>query len=327
MPTILITEHMEATAVSWLQERAVCHYDPKLAENPEQIAAWLPYASGWIVRNRTQVSGQLLRQAPRLQVVGRLGAGVDNLDCSALAAQAISTVYAPGANANAVAELCLTFMLAQSRRLLAAASSTRNGGWARQQFSGQELSGKTVGIVGLGAVGKRLAELSGAIGCRVLVCTVGPTHGFPLATLTELLCRSDFVSLNVPLTAATRGMIGAKELALMQPHAFLINTARGEVLNETALYQALIGGRLAGAALDVRSSEPPSQPDPLACLDNVILTPHLAGWTAEAQTAVCRIVAEDVWRVLQGDQASFPVPGLDFSCRRLGEAVVADGLG
>ncbi len=325
MPTILITEHMEAAAVSWLQERTICHYAPELAENPEQIAAWLPYAVGWIVRNRTRVSGQLLRQASRLRVVGRLGAGVDNLDCPALAAQAVTTVYAPGANANAVAELCLTFMLTQSRQLLAADRSTRNGAWVRQQFSGRELSGKTVGIVGLGAVGRRLAELATAIGCRVLVNTIGPTHGFSKATLEELLRSSDFISLNVPLTPATRGMIGARELALLRQHAFLINTARGEVLDENALHQALLTGRLAGAALDVRSKEPPTQPDPFANLDNVILTPHLAGWTVEAQTAVCQIVVEDVWRVLQGGRARFPVPGLDFSCPTQ-TAITADGL-
>lgn len=325
MPTILITEHMEESAVSWLQERTVCHYAPELAEQPERIAHWLPYASGWIVRNRTRVTGQLLQQASQLRVVGRLGAGVDNLDCPALAARAISAVYAPGANANAVAELCLAFMLAQSRRLLAADRSTRSGGWARQQFAGQELSGKKIGIVGLGAVGKRLAELVTAIGCRVLVNTVGPTHGFQQTPLQELLRVSDFVSLNVPLTSATRGLIGARELALMQPHAYLINTARGEVLDEHALYQALVAGRLAGAALDVRATEPPSQPDPFASLGNVILTPHLAGWTAEAQAAVCQIVAEDVWRVLQGEQPRFPVPGLHFA-RSVAAAVSADGI-
>lgn len=317
---------MEAAAVSWLQERTVCHYAPELADHPEQIEAWLPYAVGWIVRNRTKVTGQLLRQAAQLRVVGRLGAGLDNLDCATLASQAINTVYAPGANANAVAELCLTFMLAHSRRLLAADRSTRSGAWARQQFSGREICGKTVGIIGLGAVGRRLAELSLAIGCRVLVNTVGSAHGLREVALEELLRASDFLSLNVPLTPVTRGMLGARELSLLPPHAFLINTARGEVLDEAALYQALITGQLAGAALDVRVDEPPVQPDPFAGLENVILTPHLAGWTVEAQMAVCQIVAEDVWRILQGERARFPAPGLDFTGRSLGLAVAAEGL-
>lgn len=310
---ILITELMETTALRWLEDRADCHYAPELAQQPARIGHWLQYADGWIVRNKTKVTEKLLRQAPQLKVVGRLGVGLDNLDCAALANLQITTVYAPGANANAVAELCLLFMLAHSRRLFLADHSTRQGAWARQSFTGRELQGKTVGIVGLGAVGKRLADITSAIGCRMLVSTVGPTYGLPAVSLLQLLRASDFVSLNVPLTSATRGMIGAEELALMQPHAYIINTARGEVVDETALYQALTANRIAGAALDVRASEPPEQPDPFAALDNVILTPHLGGWTSEAQATVCQMVAEDVWRVLQGARPLFPVPGLDFS--------------
>lgn len=309
---ILITEHLDLGALRWLQDRAACHYDPALCQQPEKLAYFLQDASAWIVRNKTEVTAGLLSRASNLQVLGRLGVGLDNLDCEALAARELTTVYTPGANANAVAELCLLFMLAQARRLLQADRSVRAGLWARQELSGQELQGKTVGIIGLGAVGKRLHDLCLAIGCRVLATTIGPAHGVQLAPLRLLLSLSDFVSVNVPLTAETRGMIGPEELALMQPHAYILNTARGEVLDETALYQALKEHWIAGAALDVRVQEPPGAADPFAKLENVILTPHLGGWTEEAQAAVCHLVVEDVWRVLQGEQPRFPVPGLNF---------------
>jgi D-3-phosphoglycerate dehydrogenase/(S)-sulfolactate dehydrogenase len=309
---ILITEYVDQSALRWLQDRVACHYDPDLGLQPAKLMRFVGQASAWIVRNKTKVSSDLLAAAERLQVVGRLGVGLDNLDLAALGERRVTTVYSPGANANAVAELCILFMLAQARRLLQADQSVRAGAWARQEFSGQELWGKTVGIIGLGAVGKRLAELSLALGCRVLVNTVGSTYGMQQVPLRMLLALSDFVSINVPLTEDTRGLIGEAELELLQPHAYIINTARGEVLNEAALYQALLEQRIAGAALDVRVHEPPGKNDPFFQLPNVILTPHLAGWTAEAQTAVCQMVVEDVWRVLEGAQPRFPVPGLNF---------------
>lgn len=309
---ILISEHLDLGALRWLQDRAACHYDPDLCQLPEKLGYFLGDASAWIVRNRTLVTENLLRRAPNLQVVGRLGVGLDNLDCEALTARGVTTVYTPGANANAVAELCLLFMLAHTRQLMQADRSVRAGLWTRQELSGQELQGKTVGIVGLGAVGKRLHDLCLAMGCRVLATTTGGSQGVQLVPLRALLSLSDFVSINVPLTAETQGMIGAEELALMPRHAYILNTARGDVVDETALYQALIEQRIAGAALDVRVQEPPGATDPFTKLDNVILTPHLGGWTKEAQMAVCQLVVEDVWRVLQGDQPRFPVPGLNF---------------
>jgi (S)-sulfolactate dehydrogenase len=309
---ILITEHLEPQSLHWLEQRATCHYDPELAQNPKLIQAFLGNASGLIVRNKTKVSEELLQHAPKLQVVGRLGVGLDNLELAALATRSITAVYAPGANANAVAELSVLFMLAHLRKLLLADRSARQGIWARESIAGRELQGKVVGIVGLGAVGRRLAELCQALGCRVNVHTRSNHHGFPALTLEELLASSDFISLNVPLTPQTEKLIGARELALLQPHAYILNTARGAVVDEAALYQVLKEGRIGGAALDVRSQEPPGKEDPFAALDNVILTPHLGGWTLEAQDAVCQMVVEDVWRVLEGLAPRCPVPGLNF---------------
>lgn len=309
---IVISEFIDDQALKWLQQRTACLYDPHLYRQPELLATLIPKAQGIIVRNRTVVNNGLLQQASNLLVVGRLGVGLDNLECSALGARQITTVYAPGTSARSVAEFCLLLILAHAKKLLQADASVRRGQWERVRLTGQELYGKTVGIVGLGAVGALLAQMCTAMGCRVLVYTSPPVHAYESVDLHTLLAQSDFVSLNIPLTPQTAGIIGREELALMQSHAFLLNTARGEVVDEAALYDCLKSNRIAGASLDVRRSEPPTPDDPFYQLDNVILTPHIAGLTTEAQSAVCQTVVEDVWRVLQGQKPLYPVPGLNF---------------
>ncbi len=309
---ILVSEFIEEQALQWLQQRVACFYEPELYRQPERLAALMPQMQGLIVRNRTVVDRELLKKGCNLQVVGRLGVGLDNLDCSALAERRITTVYAPGASARSVAEFCLMLMLAQSKRLLQADVSVRSGLWERVKLTGNELYGKTVGIVGFGAVGSLLARMCKAMGCRVLISNLQPAQDYDTVSLHTLLAESDFVSLNVPLTPQTKGLIGTAELAMMRPHAFILNTARGEVVDEQALYSCLKEHRIAGAALDVRHSEPPQANDPFRQLGNVVLSPHLAGLTVEAQAAVCQTVVEDVWRVLQGMQPANPVAGLDF---------------
>ncbi len=305
---ILITEFMEPKAVQWLEKWSDVVYDPDLYRQPDRLAELLPLTKGLIVRNRTEVTEWLISMATQLLVVGRLGVGLDNLDLDTLHARGIRATYAPGANANAVAEYSLAVMLAHAKRLLLANQSVRMGKWERERCTGSELRGKTVGIIGLGAVGRRLAELCAAMGCEVIAHTRTPRTGYRMVTLDHLLRESDFVSVNVPLTAKTKAMIGRDELCLMKSSAYLLNTARGGVVDEAALYEALVAGRIAGAALDVRSHEPPPAGDPLTELDSVILTPHLAGLTGEAQEAVCQMVAEDVWRVLQGEEPLHPAP-------------------
>ena len=309
---ILVSEFIEEQALQWLQQRVACFYEPDLYRQPERLAALMPQMQGLIVRNRTIVDGELLKKGSNLRVVGRLGVGLDNLDCPALTKHRITTVFAPGTSARSVAEFCLMLMLAQSKRLLQADASVRHGLWERVKLTGNELHGKTVGIVGFGAVGSILAQLCKAMGCRVLISTRQPIQDYLSVDLHTLLAQSDFVSLNVPLTPQTKGMIGKAELAKMQPHAFLLNTARGEVVDEQALFRCLKEKRIAGAAVDVRHSEPPQDDDPFRALGNVILTPHLAGLTVEAQAAVCQTVVQDVWRVLQGTHPAYPVAGLDF---------------
>lgn len=307
---IILTEYIEAGALAWLRRRVECYYGPNLYQRLNADTHQLKLARGLIVRNQTMVTSELLAKMPRLQVVGRLGAGLDNIDRQALAELNIPIVYAPGINANAVAELSLLYMLAHSRRLLAADKSVRAGLWQRTFFVGQELRGRTVGIIGLGAVGKRLAQLCEALGCKVLTTDRGPYRGVEQVPLADLLAQSDFISINVPLTGATRHLIGERELAQMKRSALLINTARGGVINEDALFVALQTKVIAGAALDVRDTEPPCIADRFHGLENVILTPHLAGWTREAQQSTCQAVVEDVWRVLYGGIPLYPAPPL-----------------
>lgn len=309
---ILISEFIDEQALFWLQQWTTCVYEPELYREPDVLGTLIPKAQGLIVRNRTVVNSDLLQRGTGLQIVGRLGVGLDNLEISVLSARQITTVYAPGTSARSVAEFCLLLILTHAKRLLQANASVRLGLWERVRLTGQELYGKTVGIVGLGAVGTTLAQMCTSMGCRVLVCTPQPVRPYESVNLHTLLTQSDFVSLNVPLNSETSGMIGYEELALMPHHAFLINTSRGEVLDEQALYTCLKTKQIAGAALDVRRSEPPQSNDPFCELDNVILTPHLAGLTVEAQSAVCQTVVEDVWRVLQGKTPLYPVPGLNF---------------
>lgn len=305
---ILLTEYTEPGALAWLRRRVECYYGPNLHTRLAAISKELHLAKGLIVRNQTQVNAALLDKMPHLRVVGRLGAGLDNLDRQELARRGIAVVYAPRLNANAVAELCLLYMLAHSRRLLQTDRATRAGQWQRTAFVGQELRGKTVGIIGLGQIGSRLATLCSALGLKVLTTDRGPYRGIPQVPLDELLAQADFVSLHVPLTPTTRHLIGERELSLMKHSALLINTSRGEVADEDALFAALQSKRIAGAALDVRRQEPPAADDRFNSLDNVILTPHLAGWTIEAQRSTCQAVVEDVWRVLQGEEPLYPAP-------------------
>lgn len=305
---ILLTEYIEPGALAWLRRRVECYYGPNLHTRLATISKELQLAKGLIVRNQTRVTGELLDKMPQLRVVGRLGAGLDNLDLEEMARRGIPVVYAPGLNANAVAELCLLYMLAHSRRLLQADRSTRSGLWQRTQFVGQELRDRVVGIIGLGKIGRRLATLCSGLGCKVITTNRGPYRGVPQVPLDELLAQADFVSLHVPLTPTTRHLIGERELSLMKYSALLINTSRGGVVDEDALFAALESKRIAGAALDVRRQEPPAANDRFNNLDNVILTPHLAGWTIEAQRSICQAVVEDVWRVLQGEEPLYPAP-------------------
>ncbi len=270
-------------------------------------------AEALLVRSETRVTAELLASAPRLRVIGRAGAGVDTIDVDAATARGIVVVNAPGGNAVAAAEHSLALMFALARRVAAADASLKRGQWARSAYIGTELSGKTLGLIGLGRVGSEVARRAIGLDMRVLVYDpyVPDEHarrgGMEPVDLDPLLEGSDFVSLHVPLTEATRGILNATRLARLRPGAFLVNCARGGLVDDAALIAALDAGRLAGAGIDVFASEPVAIDDPLPRHPKVVATPHLGASTIEAQANVAAQVANEVLAVLGGRPTQFAV--------------------
>ena len=313
MPRIVISESMDAPAVALLARDFDVDYRPALFEDEAALAAALASADGWIVRNRTQVRGGPLAAAARLTVVGRLGVGLDNIDLAACAARGIEVIPATGANAESVAEyvLAMAMILLRGAAYLST-SAVLAGRWPRQMLSqGREVAGKTMGLVGFGSIGRVTARKVSAMGMRVVafdpaVAADSPAWaelGVAAIGLDELLARSDVVSLHLPLTDATRGLLDEARLARMKPGAILINSARGGIVDEAALAKALASGRLGGAALDVFEREPLAAGSVLADAPNLILTPHVAGVTVESNERVSSIIAGRVSAFLGGPGA------------------------
>lgn len=300
---ILISEFMDVLAVRSLERRFDVEYRPALVDDPAALEAALPRADAWIVRNRTQVRGRLLAAASRLRVVGRLGVGLDNIDTEACGARGIEVIPASGANAVSVAEYVITAALGGLRGAYYSSRAVEAGTWPRQMLSqGREAAGKTMGIVGLGSIGVLTARKAAAIGMRVIAHDPflppgaeawGHVEG-PPRTLDELLAESDVVSLHVPLTPETRGLLGRERLARMKRDAVLINTARGGLVDEAALAEMLRAGRLGAAALDVFEKEPLPAGSALVGAPRLLLTPHIAGVTVESNERVSSLIAERV---------------------------------
>jgi len=308
MPDIVITEFMDEAAITEGLKGHDVVYDPKLVDKPEELASLLAGARAIIVRNRTQVRAPLLEAAPKLKVVGRLGVGLDNIDMLACAARSISVHPATGANDVSVAEYVITAALVLLRRAWFATDRVAAGTWPRNDLMGCEISGKTLGLVGFGAIARETAMRARALGMEVIahdpfLKADDPAWARLGATpyeLPALLREADVVSLHVPLTERTRGMIGTNALASMKRSAILINAARGGVVDEPALVSALKGGVIAGAALDVFDEEPlkGEQAALFAGCPNLILTPHIAGVTEESNVRVSWVTVENVKRAL-----------------------------
>lgn len=257
--------------------------------------------AGLVVRNQTRVDRSLLDAAPRLRVVGRLGAGLDNLDLDALREREIAVVHGGGLNARAVAEYVMGAVLSLARGLTASDREVRSGVWNRR--TGFELRGRTLGLIGLGRTGAETGRLGRALGMRVIgrdPYSQRPVAGVEQVLPEELFRRATVLSVHVPLTPETRGLVGRDELSALPQGALVVNAARGGVVDEDALYDSLCSGHLGGAALDVRTAEPPKPGDRFTGLDNAVLTPHLAGLTQESQAAIAAHVLTGVRRVLTG---------------------------
>ena len=304
---VVITEFMDEGAVANLSARHDTLYDPTLVDDPKRLAALLPQARALIVRNRTQVRGDLLAALGRCKVVGRLGVGLDNIDVPGCEKRGLQVIPATGANALSVAEYVVCTAMLLLRGAYQHTAAVAGGQWPRNALSnGREAGGKTLGLVGYGSIGQLTARLARGLGMQVVAFDAMMDADHPAfadgaarcAGLDEVITTSDAVSLHVPLVDSTRGLFNAERIAAMKKGAVLINTARGGIVDEPALAAALKSGHLGGAAVDVFDNEPLPAAAHFQGCPNLVLTPHVAGVTAEANERVSFLIASKVLQAL-----------------------------
>ncbi|MBS7610471.1 hydroxyacid dehydrogenase [Candidatus Bathyarchaeota archaeon] len=306
VPKVLVTDSVDLGLLKELKKYALLEIAPNISQ--EDLIERVRDADILVIRGRTQVTGDVIKAAGRLKAIVRAGTGIDNVDLEAALEKGIYVLNAAEASADSVAEFTVGLMIALARRIPFLNESMKKGSWLKDKGLGIELRGKTLGIVGLGRIGSRVARIAKAMGMKVLAYDPYVSRKkaseleVELVDLETLLRSSDFISLHVPLTKETWRLIGEREIQLMKPSAFLINTARGGIVDEEALERALKSGKLAGVALDVFQVEPPSLSKGLLDLDNVILTPHIGGFTREAQGRIAACIAEDIKRVIRGEE-------------------------
>ena len=308
---ILVVEPIAREGIDRL--RSAHEVDERPGIGRDELCAVLADYDALVVRSQVQVDAAVIAAAgSRLQVIGRAGVGVDNVDLEAATAAGITVVNAPTGNTIAAAEHTLALLYGVARNVAAADASVRRGEWKRSQFTGLELRGRTLGIVGLGKIGQAIATRAAAMEMVVLAADPFVTaeqaanHGVVLVTFDELVERSDVITVHVPLTRATRGLIGRDQIRRMKPGTILLNVARGGILDEAAVAEALHEDRLGGAGIDVFEAEPPTG-SPLLDAPKTLLTPHLGASTAEAQVLVAEEIADQVLDVLAGRSARYAV--------------------
>jgi D-3-phosphoglycerate dehydrogenase len=310
LPRILVADPLAEDGLERLRRAGEVTVVSKLPE--AELIKRIPDFDALVVRSETRVTAPIIEAGKKLRVVGRAGVGVDNIDVPAATRKGILVVNAPRGNIIAAAEHTVALLFSLARWVPQADASVKRGEWTRSKFIGTEIRGKTLGVVGLGNVGSEVAKRAHGLEMEVIaydpVVSVERAELFNVAlvTLHELLERADFVTVHVPLVESNRNLIGAPELALMKPSARLVNTARGGIVDEAALFTALQSGHIAAAAADVFVTEPPGE-NPLLTLHNFIATPHIGASTAEAQVSVAFDVAEEVAAVLAGDLPRFAV--------------------
>jgi len=310
-PRVLVCDPIAEDGVALLRQLGA-EVDVRTGLPPDELRSIVDSYDALVVRSETKVTREIIAAAPRLQVVGRAGVGVDNIDLQAATEKGVVVVNAPTGNVISAAEHAIALMLALARHIPEANASLRGGRWDRKRFMGLEVRGKTLGVVGLGQVGSEVARRARGLDMRVIANDPFVSEerarvlGVALVPLDQLLREADFISVHTTLTEGTRGLIGEAELQTMKPTARIINTARGGVVGEAALEKALREGWIAGAALDVFEKEPVTS-HPLFGLDGMVVTPHLGASTAEAQERVAVDVAEQVMAVLSGEPARYAV--------------------
>ncbi len=307
---IVISEFMDETAVDALRKGFGADsvvYDAALVDKPDELAIAAADCDALIVRNRTQVRGALLDALTKARVIGRLGVGLDNIDVPACEARKMKVIPATGANALAVAEYVIGTAMMLRRASYLSTNAVIEGKWPRNALSnGRETAGSTLGLIGFGSIGQLTAQLARAVGMTVIAFdpVIADSHpawmdtGAIRVSLADVIADADVVSLHVPLVDATRNMMNAERIAAMKRGAILINTARGGIVDDAAVAAALKSGHLGGAAIDVFEKEPLPASDVFAGCPNLILTPHIAGVSAEANVRVSSMIADAVIREL-----------------------------
>jgi (S)-sulfolactate dehydrogenase len=308
MARIVICEFIDERALPSLRAKHDVLYDEKLVDDAPRLKAEAATADALIVRNRTQVRGDLLAALARCRFIGRLGVGLDNIDVSACEARGMQVIPATGANALSVAEYVIGASMLLLRGAYQSTAAVAAGQWPRAALSnGRETAGKTLGLIGFGSIGQLSAKLAQALGMQVVAfdAMLGADHpafatsGVRAMGLDELVAGADVISLHVPLVDSTRGLFDARRIAAMKPGAILINTARGGIVDEFALAAALKSGQLGGAAIDVFAAEPLSASTHFADCPNLLLTPHVAGVSVESNERVSFMIADKVLAALE----------------------------
>jgi len=323
---IIICDELDPAAVEIFRKNG---FEPEVRTGMDEdaLCAAVEGVHGLIVRSATKITRRVLEHATSLRVVGRAGVGVDNVDCAAATERGVIVMNTPTGNTTTTGELAIALLTAIARHIPLADRTTRGGTWKKKGLMGTELTGKTLGVIGLGRIGRVVAERAKGLAMNVIASDPylqetgagSPLAGVDLIELDELLARSDFVTLHVPIMESTRNLISRERIALMKPGARLINAARGGLVDEAALADALEEGRLAGAALDVLAEEPPSPEHPLMGRDNVILTPHLGASSHEAQLNVALGIAEQIVEFFRDGVAHNAVNAPALSARTLRE--------
>lgn len=279
-------------------------YEPEIT--PDQIKEKISNFDIVVVRSRTKITKEMIDRATQCKIIARVGVGLDNIDVDAAKAKGIRVINAVEGAMNAVAELVLGLMLSLAREIPRADREIRNGNWLKKELMGSELSGKYLGIVGLGNIGKRLAKLARGLNMNIIGFDVMPIAddfardvGLIKADIDTLLSSADYISFHVPLTETTHHLVNSKRISTMKKTAYIINTSRGEIIDEDALHNALKEGKIAGAALDVFEKEP-AVGNKLTTLPNVVCTPHIGAQTKEAQTLAANVIGEKIIMILRG---------------------------
>ena len=308
MPKILVTENIVGEQMEILKRSFDVRFEPELWKSPDTLAEIVPEFEALIIRNQTVITPELIAVAKKLKVIGRHGVGIDNVDLNAATQAGVLVTYAPEQNAISVAELVIGLVLCLARKIPAADRSTREGNWERHRFTGTEIFNKTMGIIGLGRIGFRVGIRAQSFGMYIVA--YDPYVNVDSLNVSELqasllsledLCRqADYVTCHLPLTDETRKIFNYEVFCSMKPTAFFINLSRGGIVDEDGLLLALQSDKIAGAALDVRQYEPPEK-DIFSEMENVILTPHIAGMTEESRERVVSRVCKDVAAILQGE--------------------------